>query len=128
MDDKTTQTNFKLQIWREKKYRKTTNKMGRWFLGGRNRPRGLSLIVDNGTLPYYGRLEIQDSWSLPCFAFDTNLLLRKWFCNHKKKFSTKKFLVGTYFWGNYFVNHKMFSNQKIVDENFWCKPVFEEMI
>ena len=36
---------FKLQTWREKKYRKTTNKMGRWFLGGRNRPRGLRLIV-----------------------------------------------------------------------------------
>jgi hypothetical protein len=23
----------------------TTNEMGRWFLGGRNRPRGLNLIV-----------------------------------------------------------------------------------
>ena len=29
------------------KYRKTTNDMGRWFPGGRNRPRGLSLIDDD---------------------------------------------------------------------------------
>ena len=35
----------KLETWREKKYKKTTNEMGRWFQGGRNRPRGLSLIV-----------------------------------------------------------------------------------
>ena len=38
---------FKLQTWREKKYRKTTNEMGRWFPGARNRPRSLSLIVDD---------------------------------------------------------------------------------
>ena len=31
----------------EKKYRKTKNEMERSFSGGRNRPRGLSLIVDN---------------------------------------------------------------------------------
>ena len=43
----TTQKKFKLQTWREKKYRKTTNEMGRWFPGGRNKPRGLSLIVDD---------------------------------------------------------------------------------
>ena len=36
---------IKLHTRREKKYRKTTNEMGRWFPGGRNRPRGLSLIV-----------------------------------------------------------------------------------
>ena len=35
------------ETWREKKYRKTTNEKGRWFPGGRNRPRGLSNIVDN---------------------------------------------------------------------------------
>ena len=35
---------IKLQTWREKKYRKTTNEMG-WFPGGRNRSGGLSLIV-----------------------------------------------------------------------------------
>ena len=29
----------------ETKYRKATNEMGRWFPGGRNRPRGLRLIV-----------------------------------------------------------------------------------
>ena len=37
----------KLQTWREKKYRKTTNEMGRRFPGGRNRSRGLSLIDDD---------------------------------------------------------------------------------
>ena len=36
---------FKLQTWR--KYRKTTNEMGRRFPGGWNSPRGLSLIVDD---------------------------------------------------------------------------------
>ena len=36
---------FKLQPWREKKYRKTTNEMEKWFPGGRNRPRDLSLTV-----------------------------------------------------------------------------------
>ena len=36
---------FKLQTWRENKYRKTTNEMGRWFPGGRKRPR--SLVVDD---------------------------------------------------------------------------------
>ena len=35
---------FKLQTWREKKYSKTTNEMGRWFPGGWKRPSGLSLI------------------------------------------------------------------------------------
>jgi len=39
--------NFKLQTRRQKKYRKTTSEMGRLFPGGRNRPRGLSLIVDD---------------------------------------------------------------------------------
>ena len=38
---------FKLQTWREKKYRKTTDEMGRWFPGGRNRPWGLSLIDED---------------------------------------------------------------------------------
>ena len=46
----TTQKKFKLQTWREKKYRKTTNEIGRWLLGGRNRPRGLSLLVDDDTI------------------------------------------------------------------------------
>ena len=46
----TTQKNFKLQTWKEKKYRKTTNEMGRWFPVGRNRPRALSLIVDDDKL------------------------------------------------------------------------------
>ena len=35
------------QTWREKKYRKTTYEMGRWFSGGRNRPKGLTLIDDD---------------------------------------------------------------------------------
>ena len=39
--------NIKKQTWREKKYRKTTNKMERRFPGGRNSPRGLSLIDDD---------------------------------------------------------------------------------
>ena len=46
-DNRLPQTKIKLQTWREKRYRKTTNEMGRWFPGGRNRPRGLSLIDDN---------------------------------------------------------------------------------
>ena len=37
---------IKLQTWREKIYKNTTNEMGRWFPGGGNRPRGLRLIVD----------------------------------------------------------------------------------
>ena len=45
MDDNRLPQKIKLQTWREKKYRKTTNEMGR-FSGGRNRPKGLSLIVD----------------------------------------------------------------------------------
>ena len=31
----------------EKKYRKTTKEAGRLFLGGRNRPSGLSLVVND---------------------------------------------------------------------------------
>ena len=47
-----TQKYFKLQTWREKKYRKITNEMGRWFPGGRNRTKSLSLIVDDDDNDY----------------------------------------------------------------------------
>ena len=47
MDDNRLPKKIKLQTWREKKYRKATNEMGRWFQEGRNRTRGLSLIVDD---------------------------------------------------------------------------------
>ena len=64
IDDNRLPKKFKLQTWREKKDRKATNEMGRWFQGGRNSPRGyvvkiywnvdndvdiytLSLIVDD---------------------------------------------------------------------------------
>ena len=43
----TTDYQKKLQTWREKNNRKTTNEMGRWFPRGRNRPRVLSLIADD---------------------------------------------------------------------------------
>ena len=62
-----TQNIFKLQTWREKKYIKITNEMGRWFPGGRNRPRGLSLIVDDGD----GYLA-DSRWEIKCsvYAYD----------------------------------------------------------
>ena len=47
MDNRLPKKKIKLQTWRKKKYRKTKNEMGRWFPGGRNRPRGLRLIVDD---------------------------------------------------------------------------------
>ena len=47
MDGNRLSKKIKLQTWKEKKYRKTTNEIGRWFPGGRNSPRGLSLIVDD---------------------------------------------------------------------------------
>ena len=48
---------FKLQTWRENKYKKTTDEMGRWFSGGRNRPRGLSIIVYDDDI-------VHDKWDL----------------------------------------------------------------
>ena len=47
MNDNKLRKKFKLQTWREKKYKKTTNEIGRRFQGGRNSPRGLSVIVDD---------------------------------------------------------------------------------
>ena len=46
MDNNRLPKKFKLQTWRENKYRKTTNGMGRWFPGGRNSPRGRTLMDD----------------------------------------------------------------------------------
>ena len=41
---------------KEKKYRKATNEMGRWFPGGMNRLRDLSLIFDDDDDDEYQRL------------------------------------------------------------------------
>ena len=61
--------------------------------------------------------------------FGAHLFSRKWFCNHKK-IPTKKFMI-RFFYRNlfsrkWFCNNKNF-NQKIIVQNFWKEPVFEEM-
>ena len=72
MDDNRLPKKNKLQTWREKKYRKTTNEMGKWFPGGRNRPRGLSLIVvvDNDDDDYYNYYYYYYYYYVYCIMFN----------------------------------------------------------
>jgi hypothetical protein len=57
-------------------------------------------------------------------SFGTNRFSRKSFCNHKK------FEKNVYrnFWCKPVFEEMLLQPQKIFDKNFWCLPQFEEMI
>ena len=66
MDDNRLPKKIKLWTWREKKYRKTTNETGGLFPGGRNRPKGLSLIVDDDKIKYILYILSPKMYSMNC--------------------------------------------------------------
>ena len=59
----------------------------------------------------------------------SNLFLRKLFCNQKKIFDKKcsmKIFYSNLLTRKWFCNHKIF-DQKIFHENYWKKPIPQEM-